>query len=107
MLHMFQILTQREFQFIPRLFHSVLLLLFCSFPLFSHPADAQPGASAHEPPAGPVQNHAEHGPASAGQWEGSPEGKAYSEFNHHLAGLFVLLIGVSELRQGLAPLLAV
>jgi len=36
--------------------------------------------------------------ASADQWEGSPEGKAYSEFNHHLAGVFVLLIGLSELR---------
>ena len=36
--------------------------------------------------------------APADQWEGSPEGKAYSEFNHHLAGVFVLLIGLSELR---------
>lgn len=36
--------------------------------------------------------------SAAGQWEGSPEGKAYSEFNHHLAGVFVLLIGLSELR---------
>lgn len=35
-------------------------------------------------------------------WEGSPEGKAYSEFNHHLAGAFVILIGLSELLGALA-----
>ena len=32
-------------------------------------------------------------------WEGSVEGTAYSEANHHLAGILVLLIGLSELRQ--------
>src|SRR6266545_4424060 len=31
------------------------------------------------------------------QWEGSLEGIAYSEFNHHLAGIFILLIGLTEL----------
>jgi hypothetical protein len=36
------------------------------------------------------------------EWEGSPEGKAYSEFNHHVAGVFVILIGLSELREALA-----
>ena len=44
----------------------------------------------------------QHGvPAIAVQWDGSPEGVAYSEFNHHLAGVFVLLIGLSELRGAL------
>jgi len=38
----------------------------------------------------------------AGQWEGSPEGIAYSEFNHALAGLGVILVGLSELRTALA-----
>jgi len=33
----------------------------------------------------------------SGIWEGSPEGKAYSEFNHHLAGWSVILIGLSEM----------
>ncbi len=33
-----------------------------------------------------------------GQWEGSPEGIAYSEFNHALAGLGVILVGLTELR---------
>lgn len=41
---------------------------------------------------------AEHG---AG-WEGSVAGVAYSEFNHHLTGMLVLIIGLSELRQALA-----
>src|SRR3972149_12019471 len=50
----------------------------------------------HEPPS-----HQHGAPAAAGQWDGSPEGVAYSEFNHHLAGVFVLLIGLSELRGGL------
>ena len=55
------------------------------------------------------QHDASHEPAlhnhdalpAAGQWDGSPEGVAYSEFNHHMAGVFVLLIGLSELRGGL------
>lgn len=35
-------------------------------------------------------------------WEGSLAGIAYSEFNHHLTGMLVLIIGLSELRQALA-----
>ncbi len=35
-------------------------------------------------------------------WEGSVAGTAYSEFNHHLTGMLVLIIGLSELRQALA-----
>ena len=34
-------------------------------------------------------------------WEGSAEGKAYSEFNHRLAGAVVVLIGLSELHSAL------
>lgn len=36
------------------------------------------------------------------RWEGSPDGKAYSEFNHHLAAGCVLLIGLSELLAACA-----
>lgn len=54
---------------------------------------AQQHDSAHQP-----SSHQHEAPAAAGQWDGSPEGVAYSEFNHHLAGVFVLLIGFSELR---------
>lgn len=50
-----------------------------------------------------TENHGHHHESSpsASQWEGSREGIAYSEFNHHLAGVFLLLIGLSELRQAL------
>jgi hypothetical protein len=36
------------------------------------------------------------------QWEGSPAGVAYSERNHRLAGLFVLLMAVAEFREAFA-----
>jgi hypothetical protein len=36
------------------------------------------------------------------RWEGSVDGIAYSQFNHHLAAAFVLLIGLSELPAVLA-----
>ena len=36
------------------------------------------------------------------RWEGSVAGIAYSEFNHHLTGMLVLIIGFSELRQVLS-----
>ena len=50
-----------------------------------------------------ITDHEHHGVADdrAG-WEGSIAGIAYSEFNHHLAGVLVLIIGLSELRQALA-----
>ncbi|MCA9499639.1 MAG: hypothetical protein KC588_10635 [Nitrospira sp.] len=35
------------------------------------------------------------------QWEGSPEGVAYSEFNHALAGVGVILVGLSEWRTAM------
>ncbi|MBI5854742.1 MAG: hypothetical protein HZB35_05835 [Nitrospirae bacterium] len=41
------------------------------------------------------------GHVSGSQWEGSPEGKAYSEFNHHVAGGLVVLIGLAELAGAL------
>jgi len=60
-----------------------------------------PGAAA----SAEAHHHA-HGVA-AGGWEGSAEGKAYSEFNHHLAGALVVLIGLTEVRSALAlPVLA-
>jgi putative copper resistance protein D len=65
------------------------MLLVSAAPLY-----AQPGPDGH--PSG----HDPHG-ASVGGWEGLAQGVAYSEFNHHLAGLFVLLIGCAELSQAL------
>ncbi len=65
---------------------------------------AQHGEPGHEMAAEALPEHGRdhHGSAPAsGGWEGSKAGVAYSEFNHHLAGLFVLLIGVSEMTQAL------
>src|SRR6266705_3379330 len=53
----------------------------------------------------PSLQHAHGTSGAAGQWEGSPAGKAYSEFNHRLAGVFVLLIGLSELRGAMGVML--
>lgn len=78
----------------------------CLVLLLSGPVHAQ-----HDKPDGESgsqhdaasREHDHHAPASLAdhRWEGSAEGKAYSEFNHHLAGVFVLLIGLTELRQAL------
>jgi hypothetical protein len=38
---------------------------------------------------------------ASGQWEGSAEGIAYSEFNHVLAGWGVILVGLIELRTAM------
>ncbi|MSQ77305.1 MAG: hypothetical protein EXR97_02470 [Nitrospiraceae bacterium] len=39
---------------------------------------------------------------SGHQWEGSLEGIDFSDRNHHVAGILVLLIGLTELREALA-----
>jgi putative copper resistance protein D len=54
-----------------------------------------------------ARDHRHETAVSPGQWEGSPQGVAYSEFNHHLAGAAVVLMGLSELRRARAlPFLA-
>ncbi len=77
----------------------VLLLGLDSALLF-----AQHGESGHEAAAVGSSDHGHDHHAlslSPDSWEGSKAGVAYSEFNHHLAGLFVLLIGFSEMAQAL------
>ena len=50
-----------------------------------------------------ITDHGHHGViGSSAGWEGSIAGIAYSEFNHHLSGILILIIGLSELRQALA-----
>jgi len=58
---------------------------------------AQQQDTSHEPSI-----HRHDAPVVAGQWDGSPEGKAYSERNHQLAGVLVLVIGLSELYGGVS-----
>lgn len=65
---------------------------------------AQHGELGHEAAAVGSSDHSHDHHAltlSPDGWEGSQSGVAYSEFNHHLAGLLVLLIGFSEMAQAL------
>ncbi len=81
----------------------MLALLLCLLPAGGLWADS--GHATHDDAGSHGEGHAQHdhhgGGGSEPAWEGSPEGIAYSEFNHHLAGFLVLLIGLSELRQAL------
>jgi hypothetical protein len=43
--------------------------------------------------------HHQHESSTTPRWEGSPAGIAYSEFNHHLSSIFILVIGVAELLR--------
>jgi len=84
------------------LFGFVILACLClsAVPLWAQHHDEHDQTSVHEKV---INDHQHHGAAGhqAG-WEGSIAGIAYSEFNHHLAGMLVLIIGLSELRQALA-----
>ncbi len=85
------------------------LLVICGVAIFAWVASSRVAESADPGYSTSVENHGHHhAPSSSGlPWEGSREGIAYSEFNHHLAGVFLLLIGLSELRQALGwPVLA-
>ena len=72
---------------------ATLAVLFCAPILAQHTGPEQ--APAHH------DTGSHQARAADSIWEGSVEGTAYSEFNHHLAGLFVILIGLSELRPAL------
>ena len=74
----------------------VLAVLYTVMFVSAAPLYAQLGEGGH------LSDHDHHeASAVAGGWEGSAQGVAYSEFNHHLAGLFVLLMGCAELSQAL------
>ena len=76
---------------------SIVLAVLCTMLFVSAaPLYAQPDEG------GDPSDHDHHGASAiAGGWEGSVQAVAYSEFNHHLAGLFVLLMGCAELSQSL------
>lgn len=77
-------------------------MLACLF-LSALPLWAQHDASGHAVVTETVASgHVHSGVAAHEGWEGSAVGTAYSEFNHHLTGMLVLIIGLSELRQALA-----
>lgn len=74
----------------------VLAVLYTMMFVSAAPVYAQLGEGGHP------SDHDHHGASAiVGGWEGSVQAVAYSEFNHHLAGLFVLLMGCAELSQAL------
>jgi hypothetical protein len=79
----------------PRLRGGVVLsvVFFSAAMLVADPAAGVDGQ------AGGTHHHHSAGVTASSTWEGSAQGIAYSETNHHLAGILVLLIGLSELRQ--------
>jgi hypothetical protein len=78
---------------------AVLLMLGPIGPALSDDPHALHQATEASPMA-PGMAH-DHGAPAAGAWEASPQGKAYAEGNHHVAGVFVLLIALSELPHAL------
>lgn len=65
-------------------------------------ASAAMAQHAEQGHSGVTEKHAHrHGIGSPTPWEGSAKAIAYSEFNHHLAGIFLLLIGLSEVSHAL------
>ena len=76
----------------------LVCLLLSALPLWAQ-YDEQGHAVVQEAVA---TSHVHSGVAGHEGWEGSVAGTAYSEFNHHLTGMLVLIIGLSELRQALA-----
>lgn len=83
------------------LFRRLLLCLLALLApaVLSWAAEMPPGEMA----PGAMHEHGHtHGTKSAGpQWEGSAEGIAYSEFNHHVAGVLVVMIGLAEMAGAL------
>lgn len=62
---------------------------------------AQPTPEHHQVPVANDTPSNSHGGHDRDGWEGSAEGKAYSEFNHHLAGFFDTFLGLAELGNAL------
>lgn len=79
---------------------SVVLLLLVVFANLSEVYAQLPSGHQDAPSETSVANDPHQGDAS-GRWEGSPEGKAFSEFNHHFAGLCDVVFGLAELGYAL------
>lgn len=74
------------------------LVFLCWAPVGAQHHESAPDVTGE---TAPHHSHGHDSASSSDGWEGSKEGAAYSEFNHHLAGFFVLLIGFSELVPAL------
>jgi len=80
------------------LFGSSLLMLFHMTPTF-----AQHSTGPHAESAGVSESEHghQHGGPGSDAWAGSAAGIAYSERNHHVAGLMVMLMGLAELSHAM------
>jgi putative copper resistance protein D len=67
--------------------------------LIASPALAQHTASLSHDSSHAAGHDLHHQLGSAEAWEGSAKGIAYSERNHHIAGLMVVLMGLAELSH--------
>jgi hypothetical protein len=72
-------------------------LLPAAFLLLLLPAPALAQHSSSIVLDSPHAEHHLHGSSTTEAWEGSAKGIAYSERNHHIAGLLVMLMGLAEL----------
>jgi len=82
-----------------RLAAMLMLIMLAAPPLYSQHSQPEP-----VPPDATVDHrHDHHHLPSAGQWEGSAAGKAYSDFNHHVAGTLMIVIGISEIHAAMSP----
>jgi putative copper resistance protein D len=71
-----------------------LAALLTVAPVLGHHRVAHSVDSAH------AAGHHQHGQSASPEvWEGSAQGIAYSERNHHVAGFMVVLMGVAELSH--------
>ncbi|MDF0645589.1 MAG: hypothetical protein P0111_16275 [Nitrospira sp.] len=75
----------------------LLLCVFLWMALAPSLSSAQHGEPRHA--AVTAESHHDGHAGSSDGWEGSLRGIAYSERNHHVAGLFVVLIGLAELSH--------
>ena len=62
---------------------------------------AQSSSEHHQASVAASVTHGSHGKQGSDGWEGSAEGIAYSEFNHHFAGLCDVTFGLAELGYAL------
>ncbi len=81
----------------------VFVISFALFAIGVMPLYAQHGGEDHTAPHdSAVPGHDHHGgEVVPDAWEGSADGIAYSELNHHIAGWCVLLMGLAELSHAM------
>ncbi|HLZ33137.1 MAG TPA: hypothetical protein VKP13_03915 [Nitrospira sp.] len=86
-----------------RMLLALLLGFNLVFAIGVPPSYAQDSGTSHvESHAAAASGHDHHGGrVVADAWEGSVEGIAYSELNHHIAGWMVILMGLAELSHAM------